>query len=171
MIMILLMACILPSAGQTISNDPIEGEVKPGSNAIEQIVESSNGNVEIIIDDELKEKILTPPESNKQPRNSEPSLKTGINKMSGYRIQVFADGLNQHSLESRAKARGNAILAKFPKYRGQVYTFSSSPNWYTRVGNFRTESEANDALAQLRAAFPSFANEMRLVKCQIVIVR
>lgn len=169
--MLLLMVIYTPSAGQTISGDPHEGEVKQRSNAIEQIVESSNGNVEILIDDDLMEKILTPPESNKSSKSSEPSLKTGINKMSGYRIQVFADGLNQHSLESRAKARGNAILARFPKYRGQVYTFSSSPNWFTRVGNFRTEAEANEALAQLRAAFPSFANEMRLVKCQIVIVR
>ncbi|MDE6295015.1 MAG: SPOR domain-containing protein [Muribaculaceae bacterium] len=161
---------LVSSASQSISTAP---DVEEGSepNAIEQIVESANGNVIINIDEELMEKILTKPEANKSQRSGEANLKSGINKLTGYRIQVFADGLNQHSLESRAKARGNAILAKFPKYRGQVYTFSSSPNWFTRVGNFRTEAEANEALSQLRAAFPAFANEMRLVKCQIVIVR
>lgn len=166
---VLLTAIILPAAGQSISTTT---DAEPQSkNAIEQIIEAGNGNIEIIVDDDLKEKILTPPESNRPQKSGESQLKTGINKLSGYRIQVFADGLNQHSLESRAKARGNAVLAKFPKYRGQVYTFSSSPNWYTRVGNFRTETEANEALAQLRSAFPGFANEMRVVKCQIVIVR
>lgn len=161
---------LMSSASQSLSASP-DVEESAERNAIEQITESSNGNVIIIVDDELKEKILTKPEGGKSQRSGESNLKSGINKLTGYRIQVFADGLNQHSLESRAKARGNAILARFPKYRGQVYTFSSSPNWFTRVGNFRTEAEANEALAQLRAAFPAFANEMRLVKCQIVIVR
>ncbi len=82
-------------------------------------------------------------------------MKTGINKLSGFRIQVFSDGRNQHTLEARAKARGSAILAKFPKYRGQIYTYSSSPNWYTRV----------------KKAFPNYASEMRVVKCQIVVIK
>ena len=164
---ILSVAAMLPSAGQAVA-DPEEQVHK--NNAIEKIVEESNGNVEIIIEDDLMTKILTPPESHKKGGDRQ-AIRPGINKMFGYRIQVFSDGRNQHSLESRAKARGNAILAKFPRYRGQVYTFSSSPNWYTRVGNFRSASEANDALAQLKRAFPSFANEMRVVKCQIVIVK
>lgn len=95
----------------------------------------------------------------------------GINKMPGYRIQVFSDGRNQHSLESRARARGSAIVARFPKYRGQVYTFSSAPNWYARVGNFRSQEEAASALAELKRAFPQFASEMRVVRSRIVVVK
>ena len=98
-------------------------------------------------------------------------LKSGINKMSGYRIQVFSDGRNQNTLESRAKARGNVILSKFPKYKGQIYTFSSSPNWYTRIGNFRTQAEANSALTELKKAFPGFSSEMRVVKSQIIVIK
>ena len=98
-------------------------------------------------------------------------MRPGINKMSGFRIQVFSDGRNQHSLERRAKARGNAIAARFPKYRGQVYTSSSSPNWYTRIGNFRTQAEAQAAIAELKRAFPQFASEMRVVKSQIVVIK
>ena len=60
-------------------------------------------------------------------------------------------------------------MARFPKYRGQVYTFSSSPNWYCRVGNFRTAAEANAALAELKRAFPAFASEMRTVKSTVIL--
>jgi hypothetical protein len=62
-------------------------------------------------------------------------------------------------------------VAKFPKYRGQVYSFSSSPNWYTRIGNFRTSAEASAALQEIKRAFPQFASEMRVVKSQIVIIK
>lgn len=102
---------------------------------------------------------------------SKPSGKGGVTKVAGYRIQVFCDGRNQNSLESRAKARGNTILSKFPKYKGQIYTFSSSPNWFTRIGNFRTNSEASAALSELKKAFPSFASEMRIVKSQIIVTK
>ena len=91
--------------------------------------------------------------------------------MYGYRVQVFSDGRNQGTLEARAKARGSAVLARFPKYRGQVYTYSQSPNWYTRVGNFRSQQEANAALHELKRAFPSFSSEMRVVKCKIVVIK
>lgn len=127
------------------------------------------GNVEIDIPDNILQQILK--EEQRTPKHNEPVLRPGINKMSGFRIQVFGDGYNQHSLESRARARGNAIVAKFPKYRGQVYSFSSSPNWYTRVGNFRTSAEASTALAELKRAFPKFAAEMRVVKSQIVVIK
>lgn len=142
-------------------------------NPIEKIVEDSEGNVEILISQDLMDKILKTPTAHKKSHTGtgRPAIRPGINKMSGYRIQVFADGRNQASLEARAKSRGAAISARLPKYRGQVYTFSSSPNWYTRVGNFRSQSEANEALSELRSAFPSFANEMRVVKCQIVVIK
>ena len=140
-------------------------------NIVERIIESSEGNVEIDIPESILQLILTPPEPAKKKGERTDNLKKGLNKLSGYRIQVFSDGRNQQSLEARAKARGNAVLAKFPKYRGQVYSFSKSPSWYTRVGNFRTEAEASKALAELKRAFPKFAGEMRVVRCEIVIVK
>ena len=99
------------------------------------------------------------------------NLKSGVNKLQGYRIQVFSDGRNPTTLQARARARGNAIVAKFPKYRGQVYSFSQSPNWYTRIGNFQTSEEANKALKELKNAFPGFAAEMRVVKSTITIIK
>lgn len=94
-----------------------------------------------------------------------------VQKVQGYRIQVFSDGRNPSTLQARARARGNAIVARFPKYRGQIYSYSSAPNWYTRVGNFQTSKEANEALAELKKAFPNFADEMRIVKSQITIIK
>lgn len=94
-----------------------------------------------------------------------------VQKKQGYRIQVFSDGRNPSTLQARAQARGNAIVAKFPKYRGQIYSFSAAPNWYTRIGNFKTQEEASKALAELKRAFPGFAAEMRVVKSQITIIK
>ena len=94
-----------------------------------------------------------------------------VQKKQGYRIQIFSDGRNPSTLQARAKARGNAIIARFPKYRGQVYSFSSAPNWYTRIGNFQTQKEAGDALNELKRAFPAFAAEMRVVKSPITIIK
>lgn len=136
-------------------------------NIVTKIESESGGNIVIDIPPSILELILTP----NAPKPSAQEIKPGINKLSGFRIQVFSDGRNQHTLEARAKARGSAILAKFPKYRGQIYTYSSSPNWYTRIGNFRTLNEANAALSELKSAFPNYASEMRVVKCQIVVIK
>lgn len=134
-------------------------------NIVERIEAESNGNVTIEIDPELLDKILTDP--GVAVRKKE--VKDPNAQRYGFRIQVFSDGRNQSSLEARAKARGNAIVARFPKYRGQVYTYSSAPNWYTRIGNFRNEEEARQALDELKRSFPNFSSEMRIVKSKIYV--
>ncbi len=134
----------------------------------ELIATESEGAVEVTIPENLLNTIMqgvTPPKRTVQQKPHEP--KKG--RRTGYRIQVFSDGRNPSTLQARARARGNVILARFPKYRGQVYSFSSSPNWFTRIGNFTTLSEANAALTELKRAFPAFAAEMRTVKCQIIL--
>lgn len=134
---------------------------------IKIIEEKSNGNISIDIPENILQELLKEDQS-KKPKNE---LRPGINKINGFRIQVFSDGTNQHSLEARAKARGTAIVARFPKYRGQVYAFSSSPYWYTRIGNFKTQGEASAALAELKRAFPQYSADMRVVKSQIVVIK
>lgn len=135
-------------------------------NIIEKIERESQGNITIDIPPKILELIMQRP----APRQQQ-DVHPGLNKLAGFRIQVFSDGRNQHSLEARAKARGNAILSRFPKFKGQIYTFSKSPNWYTRIGNFRTSAEANATLEELKRAFPDFASEMRVVKSQIVVIK
>lgn len=143
-------------------------------NIIERINQESEGNVEIEVSESLMEKIFASPTSGKQRPTTGTSTqgrRPGLHKQEGYRVQIFNDGRNQATLRARAQARGNAVAGRFPKYRGQIYTFSQSPNWFTRVGNFRTQGEANAALAELKRAFPAFAGEMRVVRSQIVLIK
>ena len=145
---------------------------EPQINAIEKITEESEGNIIIDVPNDILQLLITPPaapQRNVQTKKHS-TLKPGINRIKGFRVQVFADGRNQSTLESRVKMRANAISARFPKYRGQIYTFSNSPNWYCRVGNFQTQQEASAALAELKRAFPAFAGEMRIVNSQIVVI-
>lgn len=156
--MLILAAMMLPGWASYIYAD-----TTPDENIVQRIENESDGNVIIEIDPDLLEQILTDPDLGiKKKANKDPNV-----ALNGYRIQVFSDGRNQSSLEARAKARGNAIVARFPKYRGQVYTFSSAPNWYTRIGNFRSEEEARKALEELKRSFPNFSSEMRIVKSKI----
>lgn len=138
-------------------------------NPVEVIEKESDGNIKINVPENILELIISDHDSQKKATG--PVIRPGINKITGYRIQVFSDGRSQHSLESRAKARGSVIASRFPKYRGQIYTFSEAPNWYTRIGNFINANEASSALAELKKAFPQFASEMRVVKSPIVIIK
>lgn len=118
-------------------------------NIIERIQIESKGNVIIDIPENIRTLIL-----HSNPKEQTTEIKPGVNKLAGFRIQVFSDGRNQHTLEARAKARGSAILAKFPKYKGQVYTYSSSPNWYTRVGNFKNEFRSKCSSYRIEESIP-----------------
>ena len=160
----------LMAAAQSVSTSE---EEHSSGNAIEKIMTESGGNVEIEIPANILNLLVSPPAAPKKnvEIKRQPNLKPGINKIRGFRVQVFADGRNQNTLETRVKMRADAISARFPKYRGQVYTFSHSPNWYCRVGNFQTQKEASAALAELKRAFPAFAGEMRIVNSEIVVIR
>lgn len=159
-LLVVMLSCGYVSAALADKEDGDE-------NVVERIQRESDGNVTITIPNPILELIL----QKNTPKTTTPEIRPGVNKLNGFRIQVFGDGRNQSTLEARAKARGSAILARFPKYRGQIYTYSSSPNWYTRIGNFRTNAEANAALAELKKTFPNYASEMRVVKCQIVVIK
>lgn len=126
------------------------------------IMEESNGNVVIDIPQPILDQILTPVET---PKRQNQHLKPGINKMTGYRIQVFSDGRNQGSLEARAKARGSAVLAKFPKYRGQVYTFSQSPSLVYACRQFPHPAGGERGFERTQEGVPvfRFGNEGREV--------
>ena len=155
-------------SAQTNAGTPTEEKEK---NAIQSIEEESDGKVKMKIPDDILELLLSTPKTEQQRQGGNHHRMQNGAKRTGYRIQVFSDGHNPSSLQARAKARGNAIVARLPKYRGQVYTFSRSPNWYTTVGNFSTIGEANAALHELRRSFPSFSSEMRVVKSAIVILK
>lgn len=168
---LIMTAVCLPTA--LFAQSPGEEPEEAAPTLFEIIEEQSNGNVEFDIPQSIADRILSTPTAPKkvQTPTTNRQQRPGIHKENGYRVQIFCDGRNQSTLQARAKARGNAVVGRFPKYRGQIYTFSSSPNWYTRVGNFKSQSEANNAMSELRKAFPAFASEMRVVRCQIVTIK
>lgn len=172
-VFVALLAIILWLAPTTaLSQTPGNVPEEPEKNPIETAIEQTSGNtISVEIPEDLLNLILngrphTQTQTHKPPVKPK---KPKVGKIQGYRVQVFSDGRNPTTLGARARARGNAIVARFPKYRGQVYTFSSSPNWYCRVGNFRTAAEANAALSELKRAFPAYAGEMRTVSCTVII--
>lgn len=151
-----------------------EEEPQQKKNIVEIIEETSGNNIEVEIPSQVMPYVL-PAEKSQQiesakENNRNRNVSTGPREVTGFRIQIFSDGRNQATLRQRANVRTNAVLSRFPQYRLQVYSFSKAPKWYTRIGNFRTQREANAALAELRRAFPSFAGEMRVVRSKIVVV-
>lgn len=135
---------------------------------LEGIEVASDGNIEINISPDILQLIFTDPEPVKHTGTAKRTQKKENVSNRGYRVQVFGEAGNQATLQSRCRARGSMVLARFPKYRGQLYIFSKSPNWYCRVGNFKTSGEAAKAAAELRRAFPQFSGEIRTVKSTIV---
>lgn len=87
-------------------------------------------------------------------------------RMAGYRVQVFSDG-NQRTARNEARRKAMMIGSRFPQYR--TYTSFSSPYWRLRVGDFRTQKEAQAVAADIKSAFPSFAKEIRVVRDRVLI--
>ena len=82
----------------------------------------------------------------------------------GYRIQVFSDN-NVRTAKAEAASKQRIISARFPQY--QTYVRYTSPYWRLKVGDFRTQQEANDAADELRKAFPAYSKEIRVVRDRI----
>lgn len=166
-----IMAGSMDASAQTEDETPAETPV----NKVQQMLEEQTSIYLYEIPSDILDNMDKKPEALRPSTVTKKVVKKAQSKtpfrMDGFRIQVFSDGRNPTTLQSRARARGNAIVAKFPKYRGQIYSFSSSPNWYTRIGNFKSSQEAAAALEELKRAFPSFAAEMRVVKSPITIIK
>ena len=130
---------------------------------IEHITE--NGENEVIMPEELYNYLSVDTEvKNERPiRQAQP--KTG--RMAGYRVQVFSDN-NVRTAKSEANNKARQIRAKFPQY--QTHVMFTSPYWRLRVGDFRTQAEAQSAANLIRAAFPAMSKEIRVVKDRVNIV-
>lgn len=95
--------------------------------------------------------------------NTETSV-SGTVKSAGYRVQVFSDN-NAHSAKAEARSKAQAIQERLPQYR--TYVVYQSPYWRLKVGDFLTQSEAENAADEIKKIFPSFSREVRVVKDRI----
>ena len=86
------------------------------------------------------------------------------NKSAGYRVQIYSDN-NQRTARAEAQRRANAIHAHFPQYK--VYVVFQSPYWRVKIGDFRSRSQAEETIEDLRQKLPAYGKEMRVIRDHI----
>ena len=107
-----------------------------------------------------KDEELTP----KKPKRTHTSQQTIESRSVGYRIQAYSDN-NYKTAKSAAQQRARDIAMKFPQYRS--YISYKAPAWRLRIGDFKTQREAQAALQRIKSVYPKFAREMVIVRDRI----
>ena len=69
-------------------------------------------------------------------------------QIDGFRIQLFFDSERDAINEARAR-----FIAKYPRI--DTYTTYMAPNFFLRVGDFRTRAEAEKVKEELNELFPT----------------
>lgn len=100
---------------------------------------SQNGDTEIIKDSRIdalvkKQGAIIPPAT--------------VPQITGYRIQLFFDTDKKAIDEARAK-----FLTQYPKI--DTYVIYNAPNYFLKVGNFRTRLEAEKVKVSVDKDFPT----------------
>lgn len=83
----------------------------------------------------------------------------------GYKIQAYSGNLSNS--RSIASSREKQINGLYPELMPIVEY--DAPFWRLRVGNFVEREEAQQALEDLKKAFPAFSREMYIVRSQIKV--
>jgi hypothetical protein len=97
------------------------------------------GNVEVIKDSRINDLIK------KQGEVIPPA--TGV-QMNGYRLQIFFD-----SEKSKVDNARMQFAKSFPKI--ETYVTYNAPNYFLRVGDFRTQLEADRLKAEVGTTYPT----------------
>ena len=103
-------------------------------------------------------------EENRPPKRNHTTQQSIQARGVGYRIQAFSDN-NSNNGKVQAQQRARAIAMKFPQYRS--YISYNAPSWRLRIGDFKSQEDAQKALQRVRAAFPAYGREMIIVRDRI----
>lgn len=103
-------------------------------------------------------------EAESEEAESERQARTKGTKSVGFRVQVYSDN-NARTAKGTARQRERAISGAFPAF--STYVTYASPYWRLRVGDFRSQYDAEKAAAEIKRAFPSFAREVRVVRDRV----
>ena len=90
----------------------------------------------------------------------------GQSTTNGFRVQVFSSNV-QRTAKNEAFRIENQIKDQYPDM--SIYVNYQSPFWKVRVGDFRSQSEAQRYKTQLKEAFPDLKSEIYIVREQILI--
>ncbi len=91
-----------------------------------------------------------------------------IVKTGGFRVQIFSDN-NVRTAKSNAEYRKRSVEQRMPGTR--AYLKYESPYWRVQVGDYRTRAEAENALSELRSAFPAYASDLKIVNERVNIIQ
>lgn len=143
----------------------IEGNTVSQPSSLNKLIAPAQAEVETPQDQTTSQTKDTEKAQEKEREPEKPRVHTPtVTKMAGYRVQVYSDG-NQRTAKAQAQQKAAMVSSRFPHMR--TYASYSAPFWRLRVGDFRTRREADNAAASLRSAFPSFRNEIRVVRDRI----
>ena len=112
-------------------------------------------------DEKKKEEVTV-----KKPKRQHTSQQTIESRGVGFRIQAYSDN-NHTTAKAAAQQRARDIAMKFPQYRS--YISYKAPSWRLRIGDFKTQREAQAALQRIKSVYPKYAREMVIVKDRINI--
>ncbi len=105
----------------------------------------------------------------KIPVESDRPASTGKSyRQQGFRIQIFSDN-NVRTAKSNAEYRKRSVEQRLPGVR--AYLKYESPYWRVRVGDYRSRSEAENAMQEIRNAFPSYASDLKIVSERVNITQ
>lgn len=127
---------------------------------------TSGGGRVAVYEDESIQHVLGRPMAPPRTVYTSADGSTQFYRTRGYKVQAFS-GNNQRTSKDEAHQKQGQIKASFPDL--ETVVLFESPFWRLRVGNFANRGEAEDAMQELRKAFPSFGKEMYIVVDEVKI--
>ncbi|MFA6275162.1 MAG: SPOR domain-containing protein [Pedobacter sp.] len=108
----------------------------------------TKGEVTVVKDPLIDSLIAKRIELNRiKPTTTNPASKAIVSDM-GYRVQVFYGSDRREAFNEQSRFK-----ALYPQFR--TYITYKEPNYYLRVGDFRTRLDAQRLLNELKANFPT----------------
>lgn len=87
-------------------------------------------------------------------------------EIAGYRVQIFSSN-NQQNAKNQAFALEKRIKEQNPEL--ETYVQFNPPFWKVRIGNFRTQSQAQTMREELIQLFPDLQGDIYVVRDQITV--
>lgn len=126
--------------GKQQEQSATQPQQQPGEEAQDEHKPDSSRRMPIIIGENGEDDVTTPIDTRKK-------VMRRSYKMQGYRVQVYSGG-NSRADRQRAETAGAVMKANFPDQ--PIYTHFYSPSWKCRMGNYKSQAEAQAYLARVR---------------------
>jgi hypothetical protein len=127
-------------------------------NALPEVTDSTSGKINIYQDKRIEQLVKNKTEGNPYTQKYATAQ--------GFRVQIFSSN-EQRTSKAQAYKIEELVKAKYPEL--VTYVIYQSPFWKVRVGDFETNSAAQELRNFLREEFPEFKEETYVVRDQIRI--